>query len=394
MKKILIVTPSLENGGTTSVLKNILSSIDRNECYIEVFPITNSGPNYDYISQYATILGTVVDNSSKKHFIISKQRIKSAIFNFVKLVKKTLCVLGLDISPVLFKRVVLKLEKRGYDEVIAFQEGQATRFCKYFKNTRKIAWVHCDYSKIEKKSQEVDIRQHLYDGFSTIVCVSEYTRQMFTNIVPNTIKKTVGIHNIIYSELLKQESLLNLDDSIFYNYNHLRLVSIGRLHPVKRFYAIPKIALDLKLKGIEFCWYIIGGDAGDLSNIVSNIEKFGVSDCVKVLGNRNNPYPYIRIADLLVCTSFSEACPNVLNEAKILGTPIVSTDFGSASEMLVDGQEGIIVPIERISDSIFSLLTNKRLYSKIKARLALFEYDNREIILKVEQVTSLRFRRN
>ena len=43
---------------------------------------------------------------------------------------------------------------------------------------------------------------------------------------------------------------------------------------------------------------------------------------------------------MVVSTSVSEACPNVINEAKILHTPIVATNFGSVYEFIEDGVNG------------------------------------------------------
>lgn len=388
MKKILFVIPSLHNGGTVTTLKNTLPYIDREQCQIDVFPITNSGPNYNYVSKYANVLGGRVEGADNVDF---RQRIKNIIFLIVRGAKKILCRLGYDPSSFIFKRVVATLQKNEYDEVIAFQEVQATRLVQFFRGAHKVAWVHCDYSKIDQHTIQTDIKNKTYDKFDKIVCVSRFTRSQFVKSIEGIDDKTVAIHNLISSDVIKNQSTQEVDDSTFINTKCKRFVSIGRLHPVKRFSMIPNIAKRLRDRGLSFVWFIIGGDDSDKETIENNIVDSGVQDCVKLLGNKNNPYPYIAQADALICTSLSEACPNVLNEAKILGTPIVSTDYGSVDEMMTNGVEGLISPIESIESAIFRLITDEELYERVKQNLSHFKYDNSLILKMLSNETMLRF---
>lgn len=107
---------------------------------------------------------------------------------------------------------------------------------------------------------------------------------------------------------------------------------------------------------------------------------FSLQEELCLLGEVNNPYPYIKNANLLVSTSLSEACPNVINEAKILGTPIVSTDFGSVYEFIEDNVNGLISPIETIADKIEQMISNEATYNSIKSNISQFKYNNDEIL--------------
>ena len=390
MKRILFVLPSLQNGGTVTTLKNTLPYIDRRKCQIDIFPITNSGPNYDYISRYATILGARIDNSVKKNKT-TKDKAYTLLYKIVKGVKKILCHVGCDISVLLFKKVAKTLEKTNYDTVIAFQEGQATRLGRLIQAKRKVAWIHCDYSTIGEKEREADNKEKAYKSFDKIVCVSKFTQSQFVKCVPEAADRTVAIHNLMSADTIKIQALEDPKDVIFNSVEGLKIVSLGRLHPVKRFSTIPEIAMRLKEKGLLFNWFIIGGDDSDKELIERNIEKFDVADCVKLLGNKNNPYPYIKNSDALVCTSLSEACPNVLNEAKILGIPIVSTNFGSVVEMMSDGVEGLIAPIEQLDEAIYRLFSEDGLFNNIKDNIARYRYDNKEILKRLSKITLLEF---
>lgn len=56
------------------------------------------------------------------------------------------------------------------------------------------------------------------------------------------------------------------------------------------------------------------------------IEAHGMGGQVLVAGFRDNPYPFMKAADLLILSSDREGFPNVLPEALICGTPVVATD--------------------------------------------------------------------
>ena len=376
--RILFVVPSFKNGGTITSLKNLVSLLDLSKYHIDVFAITNIGPNRDFITKYVNVLGVGLDDENIKPTL--KVSIKKVIFKTVKSIKKRLEKIGIDISPIVFKSVVRKLENKNYDLVIAFQEGQTTRFVSYFKNTKKISWVHCDYSNMLHISQEKP--QHkLYERIDKIVCVSNYTKDVFVKILPETKFKTIALHNLISDQLIIQKANENIDIDVYFNFKEFKILSLGRIDNVKRFSSIPKIVSELKNRGCSFKWYIIGwGNEEEIKSLHHNIKFYNVNNELILLGEKNNPYPYIKEADLLVSTSYSEACPNVINEAKILGTPIVATDFGSVYEFIEDNVNGLISPIETIADKIEIMISNKEVYNKIKNNIAQFRYNNDEIL--------------
>lgn len=46
--KILIVVPSFNSGGTITSLKNLVTKLDLTQYHIDLFAITNIGPNIDF----------------------------------------------------------------------------------------------------------------------------------------------------------------------------------------------------------------------------------------------------------------------------------------------------------------------------------------------------------
>lgn len=374
LNKILIVIPSFKNGGTNSALRSFLPILKTKIPNIDIFAITAQGPNKDYFSRYANILG--VDGNAT---ITNKKSLKQKIALIVKDIKKILQRIGVDISSIIFKNVAQKLEKNNYDLIIAFQEGITTHFASYFNQTKKIAWVHCDYKRylsVSNSSPEIN----RYKSFSKVICVSKYTMEQFNDCLP--MINSTYLHNIILGANIIEKSLGECIDR--FNTNRFTILSLGRLDPVKRFEKIPHIIDELKKRNVtNFIWYILGGGSENQKRkIEEEISKYNTPELV-LLGETDNPYPYISKADLMVVTSISEACPYVINEAKILHIPIVTTDFGSVYEFIEDGVNGLISPIETISKKIESMILDKELYSRIKTNISTFEYDNNLIIDKL-----------
>lgn len=377
MKKVLFIIPSFQVGGTNTSLNNYLPLIDRARFDLYVYAMENVGPNKSIVARYAKIIGDAANADKVTSFTKAKSSIRD--------MKRFLCKVGIDISPILFKVAALKLSKLHFDVVVGFQEGQATLLASYFSCKKRVAWVRCDYSNMLKESN-LDPEHKRYKRIDQIVCVSEYTRKTFVNLLPETHGRCIALHNIIDTDsIIKRSEDTSVVDGRFH-FAGIRIVSVGRISPVKRFSAIPRIADDLRQRGLVFKWYIIGGDA-DMEEsclLQNNIKTFKVEDVVVLLGEQRNPYPYIKNADLLVCTSISEACPNVINEAKILHTPVVATNFGSVVEYVQDKINGFIVPIESIAECIYSFISTYRNNIELKNRIQEFQYNNKELMSILE----------
>ncbi|MCK7491819.1 MAG: glycosyltransferase [Comamonadaceae bacterium] len=77
----------------------------------------------------------------------------------------------------------------------------------------------------------------------------------------------------------------------------------------------------------------------------ARIADWGLANSVRLLGYRDNVYPYLRRADLFVHTCEFEGFGYTLLEALACGTAVVSTDcpYGPR-EILGDSEYGVLVP--------------------------------------------------
>ncbi len=340
-KKILIVVPSFDIGGTIVSLHSLMSVIDTSKYEIDIFALERKGIYLDKMP-HCRILP---ENVWLSYEYLNGSTFKKVINKCLRIVRAGVRRLGGSIEPVLCKLANGRINFKQYDTIVNYAESVANIVC-YYPAKRRVAWVHCDYQRYLTlvKRNESDV----YKRYDTVVCVSEFAKSKFCDCLPQMTTKTVAIHNVINTEEIKRKAQETIDDYRFLTDNYT-IVSAGRLDPVKQFHLIPRLAAEIKKQtDKKFVWYIIGGDRvfkSYVEGIKRDIVELGVSEEVVMLGEKSNIYPYMAKADLYVSTSLSESFPLVINEAKALGLPIVSNNFGSAAESIEDGVDGYVLPV-------------------------------------------------
>lgn len=379
-KKILFIIPSLKTGGTNSSLSNFYAHL-KNKFEIEVFALSAKQeasyvfdealqPRYKFLTAFESSLKNASGFSKVVPFIF-----KSAI----KLCESC----GIDLREFVYKHYVRKIERLGkYDVVIGFQEGTSTKFASLFNAAKKIAWVHCDYTKyLGNNKSEVST----YQRFDKVICVSQYTSWVFKCKYPSYASNVDYIYNTLDIERIKRLANEKIQDEKFDN-STFTIVSAGRLVPIKQYHLIPQIAAELKSKGATFKWFLLGPKVAQeyYDKINSNIARHNVQDCVLLLGNKSNPYPYIKNSDVFACVSDSEACPMVFCESYALGKPVVTTNFGSATEFIKEGVNGFSSSIEDIACNLFMLYSSKDLRAEISFNLKNYIPFNKQVFQKLD----------
>lgn len=106
--------------------------------------------------------------------------------------------------------------------------------------------------------------------------------------------------------------------------------------------------------------FVVVGDGPELSNMEALAKEKAVTDKLIFAGRSENPFLYLRAADLMLLTSRWEALPVSIVEAFQTGTPVVATDC-SGVHQLVDTNVGACVPIgdvDAICNAVASILND------------------------------------
>jgi len=98
-------------------------------------------------------------------------------------------------------------------------------------------------------------------------------------------------------------------------------------------------AIDFMVKRArEHCRLIVIGEASNKNNdlIRLRVEK-ALRNKVLFLGAKENPYPYIKMADFVCCFSDQEIYGLVSEEAHILGKPVIFNQYASSIYQFING---------------------------------------------------------
>ncbi|EGM75982.1 glycosyltransferase [Rheinheimera sp. A13L] len=158
------------------------------------------------------------------------------------------------------------------------------------------------------------------------------------------------------------------------------LLHIGRVSAQKRH---DRLFDAYKRSGVDTKLVLLTKDSTKLRKLIKNYD---LEHKVVVIGFTQNPFVWMRHAELLLLSSDYEGLPNVLNEALICGTPVLSTDCPHGpAEILQNFHEDWLVPmsdIDTFAKKIKLLLQTKPkvdveqwpMYEKIQASYAANSY--------------------
>lgn len=269
-----------------------------------------------------------------------------------------------------------------YDIEIACGDGGPSRIIAGSNNpkSKKIAWIHMDVTQVdwpipEYKTEEG--KKKFYEPFDEIICVSNECKEKFIQIFGQENKCKV-IYNPILKEEVIQKSLEKLDSP--FSQNYLNCIAIGRLVHEKGYDRLLEVHRILIKKGILHNLYIIG-EGQEREALECYIKKYNLKNTLKLVGFQENPYKYINAADLIICSSRHESFSLVIAESLIIGKPIISTKCIGPTELLGDGEYGMLVENnkEALCRGLEKMLTDNHLLdvyaekSKIRANLFNFE---------------------
>ena len=279
------------------------------------------------------------------------------------------------------------IDSREYDLAISFLTPHDYVLSKVHAR-KKICWIHTDYSRV---SVNTALELPIWSAYDNIVSISPDVTEAFLQTFPSLRDKIVEIGNILPASIIRRLADEEIIPTTGFDGHPVSLLSIGRFSHAKNFDNIPDIARRLRdTHGITgFKWDIIGYGS-DRELILDRISEAGVADCVRVLGKRTNPYPYIKACDLYVQPSRYEGRCVTVQEARLLGKPVIVTDYPTAPSQVEDGVDGLILPIDNalFAEGLAKVILNKDIPSTLARNIAERDYSDRSEIDKFYSLIS------
>ncbi|MGY9038350.1 MAG: glycosyltransferase [Rhodobacterales bacterium] len=200
-----------------------------------------------------------------------------------------------------------------------------------------------------------------YHAADLIVAQTEEMRhQLITeHHLPETLVKVA--RNPL--DLDRVRRLADRDPHKFSPRAELEVVAIGRLHHQKGLDFLLETFSKVIESGRRARLHILGAD---VENHLKELERLavalGIRDRVDFLGFQENPYAFIRDADVLAISSRYEGFPNTLQEAIALRTPTVCTRCADGLDTILDGNKnGFLVDFGDTDAFALSLLKAQKI---------------------------------
>ncbi len=170
--------------------------------------------------------------------------------------------------------------------------------------------------------------------------------------------------------------------------NEFIICHISNFRPLKRIDILLRAFKNVMDNGLN-ARLVLVGDGPERQNMELLTRDLNLEDKVLFLGVQEDIRDILCISDLFVLTSESESFGLVLLEAMAMGCPIVASNTGGIPEVVRDGVEGKLCPVNDVdafAKAISHILTNPELHKKYVANALqrVKSFDTTQIIPKYE----------
>lgn len=365
MKRLLFVIPTMRMGGAEKALVSLLRSLNPEKVQVDLFLFEHGGILQSQIPDWVHILPeNRVTRAMTLEFrfywkdLLKGFHLKSAAARLrMKLQPAVRKKLRLPTLPnwAIAKKYVLPLSGE-YDVAIGFLEGLADFFViEKVTAKKKIGWIHTDFTSRKFTSEEID----LYHSFQALVTITE--------ACAHAIVDTLSVHSdcvhVIPNITVKDDVIRasNAPIRLGWDQERLHLLTVARLERQKGIDLALEACRILVNDGAPICWHVVG-DGSMREWLTEQIHAYKLQNAFILEGVQENPYPYMKQAAFIVQPSRAEGKSIVLDEAKILGKMVLTTNYPSVHDQIIDGQNGCIAEMsaESIASHIQALIQDPK----------------------------------
>lgn len=320
MKKILIVNDLIVGGGVEIILYQLATYLSKQNYAVTI--ATFKGDKKEFYTHFSKnikylLLKLPIKNNRTHSILWISEKIRYKLYDYF---------------------IKLRLEQK-YDICIAIKEGYCMKYVDKLRAKQKYAWIHIDYRYAywtqwvygNNANELVSMKK-----FDKVICVSQAVADSVKKVIGDPGNLTVCYNPINFKEILYKAKMKSPYQK---NKNGILFVSIGRITSQKNYSMLLQCCEKLTGK-YKFELWIIG--AGELKKEIEQKIKSLDLDCIKLLGAQENPYAILGQADCFISSAHWESYGLAIQEALILGIPVVATSC-PAIEELWDERFGLLV---------------------------------------------------
>ena len=371
MKKLLFVINTLGYGGAERALLNLLGALDPAQYQISLFVLTGQGELIHELPAYVGILNadyndcSVLTKAGRTHLLRCVLRAgigKGLLVKRARYLLKNLYRMCRE-KRIQADKLCWRILAEGapapegeYDLAVAYLEGGATYYvADRVRAKKKAAFVHIDYAQAGYgKALDLDC----YQRMDHIFTVSNEVKEHFLEVYPSYENKVSVFPNLVDQKRVCR--LAEEGEGFSDAFHGVRILTVGRLTEQKRYdVAIDAMALLKKTSPVPVRWYVLG-EGALREQLERQIQKLGLEKEFHLLGVKANPFPYYRGCDLYVHATGYEGKSIAVQEAQILGKPILATDCSGNREQIEPDVDGRLCRLDSqsVSDEILWMIAH------------------------------------
>jgi glycosyltransferase involved in cell wall biosynthesis len=350
---VIFILPDLETGGAERIVTTIANHLSRDRFEPKILLLRKQGGYLDFLKKDVEIID------------IDTERIRHSLKPILKEIYRRK-------PDIVFS---------GFGEVNAY----LSMFIKLFPKVKFIARETNVVSQHVTK-KEIKFFYNFYNNYQQIIAQSD---DMMNDLIDNfkiNRSKIIKINNPVDFDFIEEKLKISHKPESF-KYNYKNVVAIGNLSARKGFDNLLKVFS--RLKNEKIILHILGD--GKDREILHQMKDFLGLKNVVFHGKQENPYEFLKYADLFILSSRYEGFPNVLLEAGACGTYSLANNCpGGIDEIIQHNTNGEISDIENhenFSQKIMKILHQS--YDQDVIKNSIKSRFSKEIILdKYEKLLS------
>jgi len=341
MKKMLYYTSGIGLGGVERALLNILNLLDKKKLDIKVgFQHANENNFESEIPKKIDFEYMLPQNQIDKILNVQENKKNNLLYKiyYSFLLKK--------------ERKIIKKNYLKYSEdrdiIIDFKSSDYARLTLLDERKKKICWYHTSIKNSNAyKRNPKRLRKNL-NRYNKIIVTCDDMKKEMIEMFPELEEKIIKIYNPFDFEkiIFKSKELETLDKDEKLAIEEKYIIMVSRIETKIKDYNTLLDAYQVFLKENPTVKLYLLGDGPNRKEIEDMISERKLEKNVIILGQKNNPYVWIKNSECLIHSSKYEGFGMVLVEAMILGIPVISTNCPvGPREILEDGKNGVLVEV-------------------------------------------------
>jgi glycosyltransferase involved in cell wall biosynthesis len=372
-KRILFLIRSLYGGGAERSLLNVLANLDRNRFEPHLVLWWHSGAYLDGIPEDVSLH---ILQTSRRFILARHIQNMRALVKVIENEQADVLLSFLDGSNVLSLETKL-IKKLDCAFVISQRNNMSLSFERRYEFKGFRRWLKMAYVR------------WLYPKADHIISLSRGVKADLVENFGMPANKITPIHNPIDIQTILEKSLESVDYPWDRQTSRI-IIAVGRLFEQKGLFdlveAFSQVESDRPVK------LVILGEGELRRQLEDFIISKELNEHVWMPGFVENPWAFMRDADVFVLSSHWEGFGNVIVEAMACGTPVIATDCDyGPREIIHSGEDGILVPVgdvEGLAREISRLLSDdsERLRIGMAGKQRAYAFDSQKICLEFERV--------